>query len=93
MQLMQFNYFLEHGLLEWDQPAQALAIRHERYPEVVAALLKEVLAVQHGGDRAAAEIFIARWTSWDARHEVLAAKLRAAGGPRFRLVRYAALGE
>lgn len=93
MQLMQMNYFLEHGLLAWDPPAQALAIRRERYPEVVAALLKEVLAVQHRGDRAVAESFVARWTTWDARHEVLAAKLRAAGGPRFRLVRYAALGE
>jgi hypothetical protein len=91
MQLMQQNFFLEHGLLAWE--GDALAIRHERYPAVVAALLKEVLAVQHAGDRARAEAFVARWTGWSERHEALAAKLRAAGGPRFRLVRYGALGE
>jgi hypothetical protein len=94
MQLMQMNYFLENGLLQWDASRQELAIRHDRYHDVVAALLREVLAVQHAGDKAASDRFVERWTTWSPDlHEPLAAKMRAATRYRFRIVRYAALGE
>jgi hypothetical protein len=94
MQLMQFNYFLEKGLLSWDPAQKALAIRYERYPETVAGLLREVLAVQAAGDKPASDRFIERYTAWqDDLHGVLAANMRAKQPYRFRLVRYAALGD
>jgi hypothetical protein len=94
MQLMQMNYFLENGLLEWDAARQALVIHYDRYHDTVAALLREVLAVQREGDKAASDRFIERYTAWSPdRHEPLAVKMRAATPYRFRIVRYAALGE
>ena len=93
MQLMQFNYFLEKGLLEVD-PSGQLVIRYDRYHDTVASLLREVLALQHAGDKAASDRFIERYTSWKPElHEPLAEKMRAATPYRFRIVRYAALGE
>lgn len=93
MQLAQFNWFVERGLLAPDDQGR-LEIRYERYPETVAALLREILATQSAGDGRAAGEFFARWTTWtDELHEPLARRLREAEGPRYRLVRYAALGE
>jgi hypothetical protein len=94
MELAQFNYFLDKGLLAFDGGTGRLAIRYERYADVVASLLREVLSVQHEGDKAAADRFFDRWGAWVADlHERLASRIREAQGPRFRLVRYAALGE
>ena len=55
--------------------------------------LGPVTVVQSSGDPSVAESFFARWTAWGEPHERLAAKLREAEGPRYRLVRYGALGE
>ena len=94
MQLAQFNYFLENGLLAFDGTSGQLAIRYERYADVVTSLLREVLAVQDEGDKTAAARFFDRWGAWTPElHERLAVRIREAQGPRFRLVRYAALGE
>jgi hypothetical protein len=94
MQLMQLNYFLEKGLLSFDRARGVLAVRHDRYHDVVASLLREVLAVQHAGDKAAAGRFIERYARWDKDlHEVLAERIRSAQRYRFYLMRYAALGE
>lgn len=93
MQLMQMNWYLEHGLLTYDRGSRRLTVHYERYPEVVASLLREVIAVQHAGDKAVADRFIERWTQWDDRHESLAKAMRDAEKSRFRLVKYAALGE
>jgi hypothetical protein len=94
MQLMQMNYFLEKGLLEWDAAPQAIVVHYDRYHDTVAALLREVLAVQREGDKAASDRFIERYTTWSPDlHEPLAARMRAAAPYRFRIVRYAALGE
>jgi len=93
MQLVQFNYFLAHGLLEPDAEGR-LRIHYERYAETVAAMLREVLELQGAGDPAAADAFFARWTEWrDDLHAPLAARLREAAGPRFTEVHYAALGD
>lgn len=92
MQLSQFNYFIEKGLLEADA-AGRLRIRADRYEETVTSLLREVLALQRGGDPEAAGAFFRRWTAWTDLHQRLAATLKGVQGPRFRLVRYAALGE
>ena len=93
MQLMQMNHFLEKGLLRYDPVTQRLFIDYTRYPEAVRTLLQEVLAVQRAGDHARAEAFIQRLTTWDERHQALAARMRAQEKYRYRLVRYEALGE
>jgi hypothetical protein len=93
MQLMQMNHFLEQGVLRYDAASQRLHIDYARYGDGVRSLLQEVLAVQRAGDRARAEAFIQRLTTWDERHEEVAARMRAQEKYRYRLVRYEALGE
>jgi hypothetical protein len=94
MQLMQWNWFLAHGLLGFDPEAGRLSIDYERYHEVARSLLAEVLAIQAAGDRAAAEAFVERWAQWDeALHGAIAARIRAALRYRYTLYRYQALGE
>jgi hypothetical protein len=94
MQLIQFNWFVEHGLLEPDPQTARLTIHYDRYADVVNALLKEVLALQANGDKQAAAAFFDRWTRWTPEvHDKLAARIREAQGARWRSVRYAALGE
>lgn len=94
MQLMQWNFFLDQGLLTFEADPGRLAVNYDRYPEVVESLLREVLAVQSAGDAERAEAFVEQWTMWDDDlHGVIAASLSAAPGASYRLVRYAALGE
>ncbi len=93
MQLMQLNWFLEQGALVYDKATKQLTVRYERYPAAVASMLEAVTAIQAGGDRAAADRFITRWATWDARHESLGRAMRATETSRYRLVRFAALGE
>lgn len=92
MQLMQMNYFLEQGLLE--VRPDGLHIHYEKYHDVVGRLLRQVLALQRSGDKAASDKFIETYTRWDeSLHGALAAKMRARLKYRYTLVRYAALGE
>jgi Zincin-like metallopeptidase len=94
MQLMQMNFFLERGLLAFDDKTGRLRVRYERYPETVAALLERVLSVQAAGDTASADAFIEQYTTWTPElHERVAASMRATERFRYRLVRYQALGE
>jgi len=94
MELIQFNWFLDKGLLTADPKSGRLTINYDRYPETVTSLLREVLKLQHEGDKDAAAAFFKRWTAWKPDvHEKLAARIRSAEGPRFRLVTYAVLGE
>ncbi len=94
MQLIQFNWFLEKGLLQADPKTARLKVNYDRYPEVVLSLLTEVLKLQAEGNKAATVAFFDRWTKWTPEvHDKLAARIRDAQGARFRLVRYAALGE
>jgi hypothetical protein len=90
MQLMQWNWFLEHGLLRFADGV--LHIDYSRYAENVEGLLREVLKLQSDGDYAAATQFVERWTSWDENlHGVVARNIREAQRYRFRMVTYAAL--
>ena len=94
MQLAQFNWFLDKGLLKADPATARLTIDYGRYVDTIDSLLKEVLRLQTEGDAAAAGAFFQRWTAWTPElHEKLAERIRAAQGARFRIVRYAALGE
>jgi hypothetical protein len=94
MQLMQWNFFLQRGLLRFDPATGTLAIDYRRYHAVVAELLGRVLAVQDAGDKAAADKLIEELTGWDdALHGVTAQRIRDQQRYRYRLFRYAALGE
>lgn len=94
MQLIQFNWFLEHGLLSADSQTARLTINYDKYDEAVTALLREVLALQYSGDKGATAKFFDRWTRWTPElHGKLAERIRAAQGARWRIVKYAALGE
>ena len=93
MQLVQFNWFVEHGVLQPDAKTARLAIDYTRYAQAVASLLEQTLQLQYQGDRKATAAFFAKYTSWNDNHERLAKRIRDAQGARFRVVRYAALGE
>jgi hypothetical protein len=92
MQLIQWNWFLDRGLLAAD--GGRLRIRYDRYDDAVATLLAAVLKLQADGDRDAANAFVERWTSWDeSLHGAVARRMRDTETTRFTLVRYEALGE
>ncbi len=94
MQLMQWNYFLQNGLLTFDPATKRLRINYDKYHEVVGKLLEKVLDVQYQGDKAAADRFIDQYTNWDENlHGVIAKNIRDRQRYRFRLFKYAALGE
>lgn len=90
MQLIQWNWFMEHGALRFEDGR--LRIDYRRYPEAVTSLLREVLAIQRNGDRAAANAFVDRWTTWRPElHEVIAQRMRESERTRYSLVTYEAL--
>ena len=92
MQLMQWNFFLENGLLSFENGR--MRIHYDKYHDVVGKLLKKVLEVQYEGDKAASDRFIDQYTVWkDDLHGVVAKNIRDQQRYRFRLFRYAALGE
>jgi len=93
MNLMQNNYFLEHGLLAFDAEAQKLRIDYDAYPEVVARMLAEVLAIQRSGDHAAAEAFVDRYAHWDDAVQGVIGRAIDGAGARYTFVRYHALGH
>ena len=94
MQLMQWNFFLENGLLSFDPATKTLHINYDKYHDVVGKMLEKTLAVQYEGDKAASDKFIDQYTNWDEnRHGVVAANIRAQQRYRFRVFKYAALGE
>ncbi|MCM3900713.1 MAG: zincin-like metallopeptidase domain-containing protein [Pyrinomonadaceae bacterium] len=92
MQLMQWNFFLENRLLSFEQGK--LQIDYAKYHDVVGKLLRQVLEVQYLGDKAAADRFIEQYTKWDDNlHGAIARNIRDQQRYRFRLFKYAALGE
>ena len=94
MQLMQWNFFLENGLLSFDPATKTLRIHYDKYHDVVGKMLAKTLEVQYQGDKAGADRFIDQYSKWDDNlHGVIAANIRAQQKYRFRLFKYAALGE
>lgn len=94
MQLVQFNWFLDKGLLTADPKTARLTVHYDKYAATVTSLLTEVLKLQHQGDKTATVAFFDKWTKWTPElHDKLAARIRDAQGARYRIVRYAALGE
>ncbi len=94
MQLMQWNWFMDRGLLAFDEQAGRLAIHYDRYHDVAESLLREVMDVMSEGDLDRAHAFVDQWTTWDPNvHGVIANSVGNAAGGGFRLVQYGALGE
>jgi hypothetical protein len=94
MQLMQWNFFMENGLLSFERQTGKLKINYDKYHSVVGRLLEKVLAVQYEGDKAASDRFIEQYTTWDeSLHGVVAKNIRDQQRYRFQLFKYAALGE
>jgi hypothetical protein len=94
MQLMQWNFFLENGLLTFDPASKTLRIHYDKYHDVVGKMLAKTLDVQYQGDKGTADRFIDQYTTWDDNlHGAIAKNIRDAQRYRFRLFKYAALGE
>ncbi|TDH24573.1 NUDIX hydrolase [Segetibacter sp. 3557_3] len=94
MQLMQWNFYLENGLLEYDAASQKMRINYDLYHPVVAKLLTKVLDIQYQGNKSASDQFIDQYTKWNEQlHEVIAKNIRDQQTFTFRLFKYAALGE
>lgn len=94
MQLMQWNWFLEHGVLKFDSESRTLRINYQHFHSAVDSLLAEVLAIQNAGDRDRAEVFVQKYTSWDeSLHGVIAENIRRREVYRYTLVTYEALGD
>jgi hypothetical protein len=94
MQLMQWNFFLEKGLLTFDSSTKTLKINYDKYHDVVGQMLAKTLEIQYQGDKAAADQFIEQYTKWDDNlHGVIAKNIRDQQRYRFRLFKYAALAE
>jgi hypothetical protein len=94
MQLMQWNFFLENGLLTFDPATKLMHVHYEKFHDVVGKMLEKTLAVQYEGDKAASDRYIDQYTKWDENlHGVIATNIRAQQRYRFRVFKYAALGE
>ena len=94
MQLMQFNFYMEYGLLEPGTESGLLVINYDRYHEAVTELLRQVLQIQYAGDYEQAREFVKRWSYWDDKlHGDIAERMNSAGGYRRTLVRYRALSD
>lgn len=94
MQLMQFNYFMQNGLIMFDNAAGTISIDYARFHQVIAAMLREVLALQYQGDKAATDAFIERHAVWsEDLHGVIGRKMLTAEKYKRWLVDYTALGQ
>src|SRR6185295_4634259 len=75
MQLMQWNFFLENGLLSFADGK--LRIHYDKYHSVVGKMLARTLEVQYAGDKTAANAFIDQYAKWDdGLHGVIAKAIR-----------------
>jgi len=94
MQLMQFNFFLENGLIEVGANSGLLAINYDRYHEIVTDFLTQVLQIQYAGDYELAQEFVRRWNYWDDKlHGKLAERMQAAANFRRTMISYQALKD
>ena len=94
MQLMQWNFYLENGLLTFDPGTKTMKVHYEKYHDVIGKMLEKTLSVQYEGDKAGSDQYIDQYTKWDENlHGVIAANIRAQQRYRFRVFKYAAMGE
>jgi hypothetical protein len=89
MELMQFNYFMAHGVLSVDAKSGRLAVHEERFHDAVAAMLRDVLELQAAGDVKSAEAYITKWSEWRPDlHERLAEAMRSSEKYRFACITF-----
>jgi hypothetical protein len=62
-EIMEFNFFIERGVIARDPASGRYAIDFDRMPEAVAALAKELLEQEATGDRARVEAWFAKFGS------------------------------
>ena len=94
MQLMQMNFFLDYGVLSFDEDEGRLTIHYDEYHDAVEELLSQVLAIQREGDADAAAELVDRYGYWEEDlHGRIAAQMEEASPYRYRLIYYGALGE
>jgi hypothetical protein len=60
-EMMEFNYFAEHGVVVRDAASGRYAIELARMPSAVADLARELLEQEASGDRSRAEAWFARY--------------------------------
>jgi|SRR6266498_2510959 len=88
------RFWLSNGLLTLDSASKTLRIHYDKYHDVVGKMLAKTLDVQYQGDKVAADRFIDQYTTWDENlHGAIAKNIRDQQRYRFRLFKYAALGE
>ena len=94
MELMQFNYFMQGGVITFNKATGTISINYGKFHDVVAAMLREVLELQYQGDKPAVDAFIARYAVWnDDLHGFIGKKMLAAEKYKRWLVDYTALGQ
>jgi hypothetical protein len=92
MQLMQWNWYLDRGVLRFDPATAKHSIDYDKYHDAVRDLLQQVIALQERGDPAAVDAFVTRWGRWDDNlHGKVAANIRAQQRSRFRIFEYEAV--
>jgi hypothetical protein len=62
-EIMEFNFYLEHGAIARDAASERYAIDFVRMPEAVAALGKELLEQEATGDRARVESWFTKYST------------------------------
>jgi hypothetical protein len=62
-EIMEFNFYLERGVIARDAASGRYAIDFDRMPDAVAALAKELLEQEATGDRARVEAWFAKYGS------------------------------
>jgi len=94
MQLMQFNFYMENGLIEASTNSGRLVVNYDRYHEITTELLTQVLQIQYAGEYDLAKTFVERWNYWDDNlHGGLAQRMLDTNAYRRTLVRYNALAN
>lgn len=89
MELMQFNYFMAHGVLVFNAKTGRVAVHPEQFHAAAAAMLHDVLELQAAGDAKAAEAYITKWTEWRSDlHERLAEAMRSTEKYRFNCITF-----
>ena len=87
--VMLLNHHLEAGALRIE--ADGIHIDHARMPDAVETMLRQALAIQDHGSRVESNAFIERYSTWDERHEQIAARIRAVERYRSLHARFAIL--
>jgi len=89
MELMQFNFFMAHGVLAYDAKSGKVLVHEEKFHDAAASMLRDVFEIQAAGDAKKAEAYITQWTEWKPDlHEKLAEAMRSTETSRFPCITF-----